>query len=89
MQVKADSIWFQDASRLAHWQVLKHTGDAAALVLYQDSLLKRRDAWQFLATLEVRIRGHRPKAHQVDVEMTSEGRLRGSRWVLDEDALSR
>lgn len=89
LQVKADSIWFQDAARLAHWQALKKSGDAAALASYQDGLLKSRDAWQFLNPLDVRIRGHRPKEHQVDVEMTSEGRMQGSRWVLDEDVLIR
>ncbi len=89
LQVKAESIWFQDAGRLAHWQALKQSGDAAALASYQDGLLQRRDAWQFLNTLDVRIRGHRPKAHQVDVEMISAGRMQGSRWVVDEDALKR
>jgi hypothetical protein len=89
MQVKADSLWFQDAARLAHWQALKQTGDAAALASYQDGLLKSRDAWQFLHPLDVRILGHRPKTRRVDVEMTAEGRMQGSRWMLDEGALNR
>jgi hypothetical protein len=88
-RVKADSIWFQDAAQLAHWQALKKVGDAAALESYQDVLLKNRDAWQFLYPLEVRILGYRPNAHLVDVKMKSEGRMKGSRWILDVDALER
>jgi hypothetical protein len=87
MQVKENAIWFQNAADLAHWQALKKTGDAAALVSYQDGLLKNRDAWQFLKPLAVRIRSARPKAHWVDVEMTSEGRMKGSKWLLDADAI--
>jgi hypothetical protein len=47
MQVKPNSIWFQDVAMLTHWQRLKKSGDAAALASYQDSALSHRDAWQF------------------------------------------
>ena len=89
LRVKASSIWFQDAAKLARWQALREAGDAAALASYQDSVLKNRDAWQFLHLLDVKILGHRPKTHRVDVEMISEGRMQGSSWVLDADALNR
>ncbi|MGM4919133.1 hypothetical protein [Tardiphaga sp. 813_E8_N1_3] len=80
MQVKPDSIWFEDRSNLARWQVLKKAGDSKALASYQDSLLQAREAWQFSKPLTVRIRGFEPKAHLVDVEMQTEGRLQGSTW---------
>ena len=89
MQVKADSIWFQDAARLTRWQALKKSGNAAAFSSYQDSLLRSRDAWQFLNPLDVKIRSYQPRTHRVDVEMKTAGRMQGSTWVLDAGALAR
>ena len=87
MQVKADSIWFQDAEKFARWQALKKRGDAKALAAYQEEALHQRDAWQFTKPLAVKIRDFKPKANRVDVEMRTEGRLQGSRWLLDTDAI--
>jgi hypothetical protein len=87
MQVKADSIWFQDAGKFARWQALKKGGDAKALAAYQEEALHQRDAWQFTKPLAVKILGVTPKASRVDVEMTTAGRLQGSRWLLDIDAI--
>ncbi|HTL63969.1 MAG TPA: hypothetical protein VL305_03150 [Pseudolabrys sp.] len=87
MQVKADSIWFQDAEKFARWQSLKKGGDTKALAAYQEEALRQRDAWQFTKPLAVKIRGVTPKANRVDVEMMTEGRLQGSRWLLDIDAI--
>ena len=87
MQVKADSIWFQDAEKFARWQALKKGGDAKALAAYQEEALRQRDAWQFIKPLAVKILGVTPKANRVEVEMTTEGRLQGSRWLLDIDAI--
>lgn len=87
MQVKADSIWFQDAEKFARWQTLKKGGDAKALAAYQEEALHQRDAWQFTKPLAVKILGVTPKASRVDVEMTTAGRLQGSRWLLDIDAI--
>ena len=39
MQVKPDSIWFEDAAKLTRWQELKKGGDAAALASYQEDAL--------------------------------------------------
>ena len=47
VQVKPDSIWFEDAAKLTRWQELKKGGDAAALASYQEDALSERDAWQF------------------------------------------
>ncbi len=87
MQVKPNSIWFQDAAKLTHWQQLKQGGDASALASYQEEMLSRRDAWQFINRLTVTIRRFQPGKHQVNVEMKTRGRLRGTKWVLDADAL--
>lgn len=87
MQVKPDSIWFEDRAKLAQWQALKTAGDSKALASYQQDLLQARAAWQFTTPLTVKIRGFEPKAHLVDVEMQTEGRLQGSTWVLDTGAL--
>jgi hypothetical protein len=89
MRVKADSIWFQDAATLKRWQALKKSGDTAALASYQDGMLKGRHAWQFLKSQEVRIRGTRPNVRRVDVEMIAAGRMQGTTWMLDADALQR
>ena len=48
MQVKPNSIWFEDTAKLTRWQQLKKSGNAAALTSYQDQALSKRDAWQFL-----------------------------------------
>ncbi|HEY7232397.1 MAG TPA: hypothetical protein VH558_18725 [Pseudolabrys sp.] len=83
MQVKADSIWFKDVEKFSRWQALKKNGDANALAAYQEGALRQRDAWQFAKPLAVKILGVTPKASRVDVEMMTEGRLQGSRWLLD------
>jgi hypothetical protein len=89
MQVNPDSIWFQDTSRLAHWQELKKRGNSAALASYQDEVLSQRDAWQFINAITVKIVRYKPRTNQVNVEMTEPGRLEGTEWWLDADALVR
>jgi hypothetical protein len=86
-QVKPNSIWFEDAAKSAHWQQLKKSGDAAALTSYQDEVLSHRDAWQFINQLTVKILSHERGKNQVKVEMKTPGRLIGSTWFLDADAL--
>jgi hypothetical protein len=89
MQVKPNSIWFQDTSRLAHWQELKKSGNTAALASYQGEVLSQRDAWQFVNALTIKILRYRPRTQQVNVEMTEPGRLAGTEWWLDASALVR
>ena len=87
-QVKGNSIWFQDSTKLARWQRLKKSGNSIALASYQDEVLSRRDAWQFTNPVTVRILRHRSWANRVQVEMTA-GRMLGTKWLLDADALER
>ncbi len=87
MQVKPDSIWFQDAAQLTHWQKLRKSGDAAALATYQDRVSSRREAWQFSNPQTVTILGHQPAKNRVRVEMVTEGPMRGTTWLLDAAAL--
>jgi hypothetical protein len=87
MQVKANSIWFEDLDKLTHWQELRKSGDAAALASYQEDALHQREAWQFIYPLKVRILGH--KSNHVYVEMKVPGRLEGTEWFLDASALVR
>ncbi len=87
MQVKPNSIWFQDKSQLAQWQKLKKAGNAAALSAYEAKVLGTRDAWQFINQLEVKILDYEPAQHRVNVEMLTEGRMQGTDWLLDPDAL--
>ncbi len=88
VEVKANSIWFEDAAKLAEWQRLKQAGDAAALQTYEKQVLGTRDAWQFTKPLAVKILGIETSTHQVSVEMMTEGRLQGSTWVLDAAAIA-
>ena len=37
--------------------------------------------------LTVKILGYEPPTHQVNVEMLTEGRMQGTPWFLDADAL--
>jgi hypothetical protein len=87
MEVKADSIWFQDVVKLAYWQTLKKSGHAAAFATYQDQALSHRDAWQFSKPLSVKILSYDPGNNQVNVEMETPGRMLGSTWFLDASAL--
>ena len=88
-QVKPNSIWFQEAAKLAHWQQLKRSGDAATLKSYEDDVLSHREAWQFLNPLAVKILNHEPGKNRVKVEMKTPGRLLGGTWFLDAEALAR
>jgi hypothetical protein len=89
VQVKPNSIWFEDAAKFLHWQRLKKSGNAAALASYQDDLLHRRDAWQFTNPLTVRVVRYLPHENRVEVEMVTDGRFVDTPWILDADALSR
>ena len=89
MQVKANSIWFQAEATLAHWQELKKSGNTTAVSSFEDEVLVKRDASQFSNQLPVKILKVEPKAHQVEVEMTIEGRMHGSTWWVDADAVAR
>ena len=55
MQVKPNSIWFDEAIDLAQWQALKKKGDETALAAYEKSKLSSRDAWQFINPLTVKV----------------------------------
>jgi len=87
MEVKPNSIWFQDRAQLTHWQSLKKSRRRAALASYQEKVLRSRDAWQFLNQLTVSVLGYEPAAEQVNVEMKTEGRMLGTKWWLDAHAL--
>lgn len=85
--VKPNSIWFEEAAKLTHWQQLKGGGDPAALASFADDALSHRAAWQFLNPLTVKVLGYEPGTNQVNVEIESPGRMQGSTWFLDAAAL--
>jgi hypothetical protein len=87
MDVKANSIWFEEVARLARWQELKKGGDAAALSSYQEQVLGGREAWQFLKPLKVKILRYDTAASQINVEMRTAGRMQGTTWWLDASAV--
>jgi len=89
MQVKPDSIWFEDAPKLTKWQTLKKKGDAAALTSYQEKMLSEREAWQFLNPLDVKVLSYMRRKKQVEVEMKTPGRFLGTTWFIDAGALGR
>jgi hypothetical protein len=87
MEVKPNSIWFEEVARLTRWQELKKGGDAAALSSYQDQMLGGREAWQFLKPLKVKILRYDTAASQINVEMRTAGRMQGTTWWLDASAV--
>jgi hypothetical protein len=89
MQVKPNSIWFEEAADLTRWQRLKRGGDSAALASYQEELLSHRDAWQFINRLSMKILEYQPGRNQVLVEMTTAGRMLGTKWFVDPSTLVR
>src|ERR1700722_1419399 len=42
MQVKPNSIWFDESARLTHWQELKKSGNAAAMTSYEQQMQGQR-----------------------------------------------
>ena len=87
VQVKADSIWFQKVKELSHWQRIKKSGDSKALEAYQEKEMGERDAWQFGNQLSVKIISYDGATNQVHVKMLTPGRMLGTDWFLDADAL--
>jgi hypothetical protein len=87
MQVKANSIWFQKVAELSHWQQLKKSGNSKALEAYQEKEMSDRDAWQFGNQLSVKIISYDGAKNQVHVEMLTPGRMLGTDWFLDSEAL--
>ncbi len=87
MKVKPNSIWFQDQAQLDRWQQLRTSGDDAALQSYQHELLSSRDAWQFINEMTVRVIKYNAAKHQADVKMTTPGRMLGSTWIVEADAI--
>jgi hypothetical protein len=88
MQVKPNSIWFDEAADLAQWQELKKKGDESALAAYEKSKLGSRDAWQFINPLTVKVLGYQQRDNQVAVEMKTKGRFEGLKMFLDAGALA-
>jgi len=89
MEVKANLIWFQEVKDLTRWQQLKKSGNSDALADYQEKLLSNRDAWQFTNPLTVKVISYDAAKHQVKVEMETPGRMQGTKWFLDSDAVAR
>jgi hypothetical protein len=52
-------------------------------------VLGDRDAWQFLTQLTVNVIGYDAVKRQVNVEMKTPGRMLGTKWFLDSDAVVR
>jgi hypothetical protein len=88
VEVKADSIWFQDVSRLSHWQKLKKN-HSPELTSDEKKELGSRNAWQFTKPLSVKILSYDLASNQVKVQMETEGRMKDSIWWLDASALKR
>jgi hypothetical protein len=88
MQVKPNTIWFDEAAQLARWHRLQAGGDAKALAAYQTQLLGHRDAWQFIYQLRVKVIGYDASKHEAHVQMLTEGRFVGLDFYIDPDALT-
>jgi hypothetical protein len=86
MQVKANSMWFQDLALFSHWQKLKkdHSPELAS---YESKKLNSRDAWSFTIPQTVKVLRFDAAANRVKVEMETESRMKGSIWWLDASAL--
>jgi hypothetical protein len=88
-EVKANSIWFEEAAQLTQWQAERRRGNAKSLAAYEDTVLGKREAWRFINPLAVKVLDYARDKQQVKVEMTTPGRLLGSTWFLDAGALQR
>jgi hypothetical protein len=88
VEVRANSIWFQQAGQLARWQELKNAGNSQARESYEHEVLADRDAWQFINPLSVEILGYDAAENRVRVRMKTPGRMLGTEWLLDAGALA-
>jgi hypothetical protein len=88
VEVKAGSVWFQNADQLKAWQRLKKNSDAKGLAAYQEKVLAARDAWQFTKALPVKVLQYDSAKRQVNVEMITPGRMQGTKWWLDSNTLT-
>ena len=88
VQVKPNTIWFDEATQLARWHQLQAGGDAKALAAYQQQMLRQRDAWQFIYQLRVKVLGYDASKHEAHVQMLTEGRFVGLDFYIDPDALT-
>ncbi|NWG24781.1 MAG: hypothetical protein HXY30_10300 [Pseudorhodoplanes sp.] len=84
VQVKANALWFEDTGKLARWQRMKKKSDAATLAKLEQSMLRAREAWQFVNAQTVKVLDFDARTGRVRVEMTGEGRMQGTQWVVDE-----
>jgi hypothetical protein len=89
VQVKSNSIWFQDVASLTRWQQLKKSGNSKALAAYEEKELSNRDAWQFTNQLSVKVLSYDSAKSQANVEMRTPGRMLGTNWWLDAETLVR
>jgi hypothetical protein len=87
MQVKADSIWFQDLSLFSRWQKLKND-NSPELNSFEVKQLDSRNAWAFTKPLPVKIISFDATTNRVNVEMEI-GRMKGSVWWLDASAITK
>jgi hypothetical protein len=87
VEAKANSIWFQDAGKLAQWQKLKAAGNAEALAAFEEEELSERNAWRFEPALSVKVLGFDPGENRASVEMLTPGRMQGTTWFIDPAAL--
>jgi hypothetical protein len=87
VQVKANPIWFEEAAQLAQWQAVRKRGNAKSFAAYEKKVLRAREAWQFITQLPVKILSYEPQQKRVHFQMQADGRLAGSEWFLDPDAL--
>jgi hypothetical protein len=74
---------------LTQWQQLKKSANPKALAAYQEKELSKRDAWQFTNQLSVKILSYDSAKSQASVEMRTPGRMLGTNWWLDAEALVR
>jgi hypothetical protein len=89
INVKSNSIWFQDVASLTQWQHLKKSGNSKALAAYEEKELSNRDAWQFTNQISVKVLSYDSARSQANVEMRTPGRMLGTNWWLDAETLVR
>src|SRR4051812_48995290 len=88
-EVEANSIWFWDQANLTHWQELKKGGDGKARKAYEEKTLGTREAFQFLKPLPVKVLTYDAGKQQVNVEMTTQNRMLGSKFWIDAEAVGK
>ncbi|QUS37817.1 hypothetical protein RPMA_02260 [Tardiphaga alba] len=87
IDIKANTLLFQDQTTASTWRKLKAGRDERLLLDFERSVIATRTAWSFTRTVSTKVLRYDPAKPYLQVKLTSDGRMRGSVWILATEQL--